>query len=178
MEASRSSSKKSPAAVGSPPPKVTPPSELLPKSLAYFAGHFARLGRTHLGTFATVGTLCKIPVVLAVFILLDSAVGTDRGTGATRDTQIGEHHELGLETLGFGIAAPGAVQGTALEKNSGAQTRAVLGGHALNIVDDSFHGCSFSIFVCRLQVLTGLFRISCNLRTCFESAFCNRRWEA
>ncbi len=40
--------------------------------------------------------------------------------------------------LRFRIAAPEAVQGTALEEDCCPQTRAVMDGHTLNIIDDSF----------------------------------------
>ena len=63
----------------------------------------------------------------------------DLFASAAPRAEIGKYHELRFETLRFRIAAPGAVQRTALEKHGCPQSRPVLGGHPLNIVYDAVH---------------------------------------
>lgn len=70
----------------------------------------------------------------------DCAMRTDLHAMAAAGTQVLEQHELRGRSLGFRVAAPQTVQGTALEEDGCPQTGAVMDGHPLNIINDSFSG--------------------------------------
>jgi hypothetical protein len=49
-----------------------------------------------------------------------------------------KHSQLYLLVLGFGVAAPRAMQGTAFEEDVGAQAGAVVQAVPLHVEDDAF----------------------------------------
>ena len=109
-----------------------------------FAGYAGCRGGAYFGTASTVCAAGELSVADGALSENGSRV-TGFHAASAADAEIGKEHELRMQRLRFRIAAPEAVQRTPLEENGGSQTGAVLGGHALDIVDDTLcgHGCSF-----------------------------------
>jgi len=72
-----------------------------------------------------------------LILFRNGPVPADLAATTAAGTQVRKKHELGRRGLRFGIAAPQAAQRTALEKNGGPQSGAVMHGHALDVVEGS-----------------------------------------
>ena len=112
------------------------------------------LGRAGLGAGkGAAGALGSVDDKLAFGQGLEGAPGT--GVNAARAVleayaAVGVDGQLGLQTLGLGVAAPAAAQPAALEEDDGAYAGAVVDGVLLDVEDEAFgllvvesaHACS------------------------------------
>ena len=78
--------------------------------------------------------------VVALFGFDHGSVGAHSFTSAARNAEVFKAHQLGREGLRFRVAAPETAQRATLEEHRSTKAGAVLGGHALNVIDDTgFH---------------------------------------
>jgi hypothetical protein len=95
-------------------------------------------GGTLFGTDTATGAFTAIDGV-AVRSKFQSVFRTNLQTGFTANAAIADPVDLGEDRNTFWIVAPFAFKTAAFKKNSGADTRAVFGGHALNFEYGCFH---------------------------------------
>ena len=107
------------------------------------AAHHQRLGVAHLGAGAATGALAPVNGMRTVFHLV-GAHGANRQTFATTDAFILIVHEILLKGKGLRVVTPGAPQVTALEKNRGANARAITERKPLNIGNQMLHNSTLT----------------------------------